>query len=148
MTPSGSAKNNLFFCPPDAACAGRAKLLSGIRFYAMIHPGSRRENHDSGFKEINRIFKKIYEYTVDGAVRTKRIAFSGRKPPYTLYFYYTHTLGRALPEVDLGKTPFKTLIGIVPVPAYAVMTALGFELWGCAEKCREKFCKPGRSGKG
>ena len=78
-------------------------------------------------KTANRLYTGIYEYTVDGVTRTKQLILSGRKPPHTLYFYYTSPPKHVFSEYDVGKNPLKILIYIIPVlVAFAVMTALGF----------------------
>ena len=78
-------------------------------------------------KTANRLYTGIYEYTVDGITRTKQLILSGRKPPHTLYFYYTSTPEHVFSEYDVGKNPLKILIYIIPVlVAFVVMTALGF----------------------
>ena len=78
-------------------------------------------------KTANRLYTGIYEYTVDGITRTKQLILSGRKPPHTLYFYYTSTPEHVFSEYDVGKNLLKILIYIIPVlVAFVVMTALGF----------------------
>ena len=78
-------------------------------------------------KTANRLYTGIYEYTVDGKKKKKQLILSGRKPPRTLYFYYTSTPKHVFSEYDVGKNPLKILIYIIPVlVAFAVMTALGF----------------------
>ena len=93
--------------------------------------GTQKDFHNKdgerGGKATNRLYTGIYEYTVEGVTRTKRITLSGTKPPYTLYFYYTSTPEHVFSQYDTGKNPLKILLYIIPVlAAYIVMTALGF----------------------
>lgn len=85
------------------------------------------QNREPEGKTVNRLYSGIYEYTVEGITRTKRVVVPGNAPPKTLYFYYKKTPDHVFTEYDIGKNPFKILIYIIPVlVAFAVMTALGF----------------------
>lgn len=85
------------------------------------------QNREPEGKTVNRLYSGIYEYTVEGITRTKRVVVPGNAPPKTLYFYYKKTPDHVFAEYDIGKNPFKILIYIIPVlVAFAVMTALGF----------------------
>ena len=88
------------------------------------------QNRKPEGKTVNRLYSGIYEYTVEGITRTKRVVVPGNAPPKTLYFYYKKTPDHVFTEYDIGKNPFKILIYIIPVlVAFAVMTALGFRPW-------------------
>ena len=85
------------------------------------------QNREPEGKTVNRLYSGIYEYTVEGITRTKRVVVPGNASPKTLYFYYNKTPDHVFTEYDIGKNPFKILIYIIPVlVAFAVMTALGF----------------------
>ena len=80
-----------------------------------------------GRKPENRLYTGIYEYTVDGVIRTNHLVLSGMKPPHTLYFYYISSPKHVFSEYDIRKNPLKILLYIIPVlVAFVVMTALGF----------------------
>ena len=46
------------------------------------------QNREPEGKTVNRLYSGIYEYTVEGITRTKRVVVPGNAPPKTLYFYY------------------------------------------------------------
>lgn len=78
-------------------------------------------------KTANRMYIAMYEYTVNGKVRTKQVVSTSMSPPNTISLYYTSNPNKTFSEYDVGKNPLKFLIYIIPVVvAYFVMQALGF----------------------
>ena len=76
----------------------------------------------------NRVYIATYEYTVNGAVRTKQVTSTSVKPPLTITLYYNGSPDKVFSEYDLGKNPLQILLYIIPVlVAYVVATALGFQ---------------------
>ncbi len=121
----------IVLCTKGILFAGGEQKLKRAKKEGKVVLGTlkdyRYKNREPEGKTANRLYTGIYEYTVDGVTRTKQLTLSGRKPPHTLYFYYTSTPDRVFSEYDVGKNPLKILLFIIPVlVAFVVMTALGF----------------------
>lgn len=124
-------KNEVILCTKGIIFAGGEKKIERVRKEGKYAQGTLVEllyqNREPEGKTVNRLYSGIYEYTVEGITRTKRVVVPGNAPPRTLYFYYKKTPDHVFTEYDIGKNPFKILIYIIPVlVAFAVMTALGF----------------------
>lgn len=121
----------IILCAKGVLFAGGEQKIKRAKKKGNVTLGTLKDFHykdrEPEGKTANRLYTGIYEYTVDGVTRTKRITLSGTKPPYTLYFYYTSTPEHVFSQYDTGKNPLKILLYIIPVlAAYIVMTALGF----------------------
>lgn len=78
-------------------------------------------------KTANRMYIAMYEYAVNGKVKTKQVVSTSMKPPTTISLYYTSNPNKSFSEYDVGKNPLKFLIYIIPViVAYFMMQTLGF----------------------
>ena len=120
----------VILCTKGIIFAGGEKKIERARKEGKYAQGTLVEllyqNREPEGKTVNRLYSGIYEYTVEGITRTKRVVVPGNAPPKTLYFYYKKTPDHVFTEYDIGKNPFMILIYIIPVlVAFAVMTALG-----------------------
>ena len=103
----------------------RARQAGNVALGTLKH--YRYKDREPEGKTANRLYIGIYEYTVDGITRTKRLVVSGMKPPHTLYFYYISNPKHVFSEYDTGKNPLMILLYIIPIlVAFLVATALGF----------------------
>ena len=103
----------------------RARQAGNVVLGTLKH--YRYKDREPEGKTANRLYIGIYEYTVDGITRTKRLVVSGMKPPHTLYFYYISNPKHVFSEYDTGKNPLMILLYIIPIlVAFLVATALGF----------------------
>ena len=72
-----------------------------------------------------RNYVATYEYEFNG-LHTKTVVTSIRMPPLNFTLYYDN--GKVFSESDVGSSPLKLLMYIIPIiAAIAVMMALGFK---------------------
>ena len=72
-----------------------------------------------------RNYVATYEYEFNG-LHTKKVVTSNSMPPLKITLYYDN--GKVFSESDIGSSPLKLLMYIIPIiAAIAVMMALGFK---------------------